>query len=114
MTKVFNVDSLYEKEPLEIILNGKNHVVHEMNVASFLETMKDAEKLKDSKDDTTAQIEVLIAGILRAIPTVTDAEIRALTFDKLNAVSQFIRGEVPDELREAVGLEPTEEQQAKN
>lgn len=72
-----------------------------MSVDDFLETMNTAELL-DKDSSPKAQVDAIIAMICRAIPTLKEAEVRGLPFDQLNAISAFIRGEIPDEIKDAV------------
>ncbi len=108
MSKVFNVDQLAE-ETREIVLKGVTHEVKAMSVDDFLATMAQAEKL-EKDNGPTAQIDAIVKTIARAIPSLTEADIRGLPFEQMNAISQFIRGDIPDELKDKV----TEKEEAKN
>lgn len=103
MAKIFNVDEL-AKEERSIVLKGKTHAVNEMSVDSYLKTMKIANDLDspEKKNSQEAQISAVVQTIALAIPTITAEELRALPFDQMNAIAQFVRGEVPDALKDAV------------
>lgn len=103
MAKVFNVDSL-AKETREIVLFGDTHKVVEMSVNSYLETMAIAAKLEKEENKTSqeAQIDAVIDTILLGVPTLDKKTLRELPFDQMNAIAQFVRGEVPDALKDAV------------
>lgn len=103
MAKIFNVDEL-AKEERSIVLKGKTHAVNEMSVDSYLKTMKIANDLDspEKKNSQEAQISAVVQTIALAIPTITAEELRALPFDQMNAIAQFVRGEVPDALKGAV------------
>ena len=98
MAKVFNVDAL-AKESREIVLKGITHEVREMSVDDFLAAMKTADDLEKATGPEE-QIEALVKTVHRAIPTLSVEVIREMPFDHLNAISQFIRGEIPDGLKE--------------
>lgn len=100
MAKILNVDGL-AKERKEIVLKGVTHEIREMSVDDFLVTMATADKLE--KDSTPkAQVDAIISMVSRAIPTLTEAETRSLPFEQINAIAAFIRGELPDEIKDAI------------
>jgi hypothetical protein len=103
MAKVFNVDAL-AKEERSIVLKGVTHEVVEMSVDSYLKTMAIALELDkdENKSSQEAQISAVLKTIVLGIPTVDEATLRALPFDQMNAIAQFVRGEVPDALKEVV------------
>lgn len=100
MAKILNVDGL-TKEKKEIVLKGVSHEIKEMSVDDFLATMDTASKL-DKDASPKAQIDAVVAMIVRAIPSLDEKDIRALPFEQLNAIASFIRGEIPDEIKDAV------------
>lgn len=103
MAKVFNVDEL-AKEERSIVLKGVSHNVIEMTVDSYLKTMAIAKELDKelNKDNQEVQINSVIQTIVLSIPTISAEALRALPFDQMNAIAQFVRGEVPDALKDAV------------
>lgn len=103
MAKVFNVDALAE-ETREIVLKGTTHAVLPMDVDGFLKTLEVADELEKDKSPE-AQVGAVVKMINRAIPTLSAEEIRKLPFHQMNAISAFIRGEVPDELKDAVSTD---------
>lgn len=112
MAKVFNVDAL-AKESREIVLKGVTHQVREMSVDDFLAAMKTADELENKDAGPETQINALVSTVHRAIPTLTVEECRVMPFEHLNAISQFIRGEIPDGLKE-VPVEEGKEADSKN
>jgi uncharacterized protein (DUF2267 family) len=100
MAKVFNVDQLAE-ETRQIVLKGKTHEIKPMSVDDFLATMAEADKL-DKDASPQAQIDAVVKTIARAIPTLSEDDVKALPFDQMNAIAQFIRGDIPEELKKAV------------
>lgn len=110
---VFNVDDL-TKESRAVIVNKRQHEIVEMTVDGYLTAIKTAQVLK-GKPTEEEQVNALVETVHAAIPTLPKEEIRAIPIVKLTAISNFIRGEVPDELKEAVNAEPVEEgAEAKN
>ena len=103
MAKVFNVDAL-AKEEREIVLNGVTHKVLEMSVDSYLKTMALAENLdkEENKSNQEVQIDAVLKSITLGIPTLDTETLKKLPFDQMNAIAQFVRGEVPDQLKEAI------------
>lgn len=107
MAKVFNVDALTKVES-EIVLNGKTHAVVDMSVEGFLATMKDAEALEKAGNDISAQINALVKTILRAIPTLDEQELRQQPLQALYGIASFVRGEIPEGLKEMVSEKAAE------
>lgn len=115
--KALNLDALESKVLQQVVVNGRTYDVVEMSVGDFIQTMKDAESLealhkaaKKSGDENSvanvvASLEILVRSISRAIPDLPEAEVRALPMAKLYALNDFIRGTVPEDLREQVGME---------
>lgn len=103
MAKVFNVDAL-AKEERSIVLKGVSHDIVEMSVDSYLKTMAIAKELdkEENKTSQEAQITAVLQTIILGIPTVDEATLRALPFDQMNAIAQFVRGEIPDALKDVV------------
>jgi hypothetical protein len=103
MAKVFNVDAL-AKEEREIVLFGTTHKVVEMSVDSYLKTMSIAEELEkeENKSNQEVQINAVLKAITLGIPTLDADTLRKLPFDQMNAIAQFVRGEVPDQLKDAI------------
>ena len=106
MAKVFNVDAL-AKEERSITLHGVNHPVVDMSVDAYLATMKIAAELDkvENKNSQEAQINAVVSTICLAVPSISADVLRALPFDQMNAISQFVRGDVPDALKDAVTTE---------
>lgn len=111
MAKIFNVDAL-AKEERAITLGGVNHPVIDMSVDAYLATMKLANELDkpENKDSQEAQINAVVNTICLAVPSISAEVLRSLPFDQMNAISQFVRGEVPDVLKDAVITQVTTEE----
>lgn len=115
--KTFNLDNIDNEVLLQVTVNKQTHNVVAMSTGDFIATMKDAAALEkihkeakanggaESVETIVASMEILVRSVSRAVPTLTDAEIKALPMKKLYALNDFIRGTVPEDLREQVGLE---------
>lgn len=97
--KVFNVDAL-AKETRHIVLDGQQHEVVPMNVESFLKTLEVADALEQDKS-TASQINGVVKMINAAIPTLSEDRIRKMPLEHMNAISEFVRGEIPEVLKPA-------------
>lgn len=125
MAKVFNVDELV-KDPKEVIIKGNTYQVREMSVADFVATMRAAEQLEKLENDVkegkdiskveilAAQMEVFVAEVLRAVPDAPEVDVRGLPMNHLTALSQFIRGEIPAELKAQVEADLLAEKQTES
>lgn len=115
--KALNLDALQTEVLQQVTVNQKTYDVVAMSVGDFIETMRDAASLealhkaaKKSGDENSVtnvveSLEILVRSINRAIPSLPEAEVRALPMAKLYALNDFIRGIVPEELRDQVGLD---------
>lgn len=103
MAKIFNVDEL-AKEERSIVLKGVTHQVVEMSVDSYLKTMAIAKALdqEENKSSQEAQVNAVLKTIVLGIPTLNEETLRVLPFEQMNAIAQFVRGEIPDALKDAV------------
>ncbi|WP_374335531.1 hypothetical protein [Methyloversatilis sp.] len=93
--KVLNLDSL-AKPRKAITINGVRHVVKDMTVEDFIEVARAAEKY-ESEDASISLLERFnesLNGVKRALPTITDEEIKKLNVDQLGAINKFIRDEL--------------------
>ena len=95
--KILNIDAL-AKATRSITLGGVTHEIKEMTVENFIETTKQAEALEKEGGATFSdQIEATISMIKRSIPTIEEAQLRALSIEQLVMVSKFLRGELDGE-----------------
>ena len=93
--KILNIDA-FAKITRQISFGGKTHAIEEPSVQQFIDNLKAAELLeKEGEQDNVAKnFEQAIATIRQAIPTLRDADVRALKLPAMTAVLQFIRGEM--------------------
>ena len=103
MAKIFNVDAL-AKEERSIVLFGVSHSVIDMTVNSYLATMAIAKELEkeENKSDQEVQVTAVLKTITLGIPTLDVETLKNLPFDQMNAIAQFVRGDVPEALKGAV------------
>lgn len=96
--KILNIDA-FAKVTRQISFNGKTHAIEEPSVQQFIDNLKAAEKLEKDGDQENIgkNFAQAIVAICQAIPTLPEAEVRALKLPAMTAVLQFIRGELdPD------------------
>ena len=90
MAKLLDLDAVAAESEFVIKLNGTEHKLKPATVETFVANMKELEKLGVSAS-VAEELEVTIGIILRAFPTVTEAEVRALTMQQIKAISDFAR-----------------------
>jgi hypothetical protein len=100
MTKLLNLDELPTRFEKTIVLNGKRHEMRPLSVGQFIEQQKTARRL-DGDADIGDAVEMIIETICGAFPTMTPEELRSITFDKLNAIFEFLRDQEPEVPAEA-------------
>lgn len=93
MTKVINLASL-SKEPAIVIVteDGKRHEMVAATVQSFIDNVKLVEDLGVNAS-VVQEMEAMIAVIVRAFPTITEAEVRAWPLENLQSISDLARGQ---------------------
>lgn len=110
MTKLLNLDDLpTELIERSIVLNGKKHDMQPLEVGAFVDMRRLGAELEKS-EDAGKGIDATILVIRSVFPTITEDELRKITFAKLNAIMDFLnkRGE------EIVAAATTDEDAAKN
>lgn len=102
--KVLNLDKLTTKEERKLVLGGVSHPVQAMTVSNFIETTKAAERIA-AEDSLAVQIEATVEMIIRSVPTVSEATLKALSLVDLQTIVAFVRGDDID------GVETEESQE---
>lgn len=87
-TKYLDLDAVSSDIEFTIKLDGKDHVLKEATVESFLSNVKSLEKLSLNASPAE-ELELTLKMILKSFPTITDAQLRALTFTKLQKIREF-------------------------
>jgi hypothetical protein len=90
--KVLNLDKLTKNEGRELVLFGKTYIVEGMTVANFIETTKAAEAM-NGEDSLVKQVEATIDMIARSVPGIERADLEKLSFEQLQAIVSFVRGD---------------------
>lgn len=91
MTKVINIDALREEAPFVLVIGDVKHEMQVTSVADFIENMKMIETLGVSPS-LVQEIEVGVKVILRAFPTLTDAEVRSWQLPTIQKLFEIARG----------------------
>lgn len=99
MAKVLNIDALAPQVQRTVTIGGETHNVLEMTVGNFIQTVSEAERLKDN-ENSVDQVNASIDQILRYVPTLSRDKLAALTFEQLATISAFIRGDADDKAEE--------------
>lgn len=102
MTKILNIDTLVESEQRELQLAGKTYQVLDMSVDDFIEASRVAEMIEKGDLSLAEQMDQSIKLITRSIPGVDPELLRKLSLPQLMAISQFVRGIDPEDIRRAV------------
>lgn len=106
MTKLLNLDELpAARIERTIVLNGKRHEMTPLSVGQFIQQQKMAESLKGNTDPAK-ELDALIEMIASVFPTMAAEDLKALSFDRLQAIFNFLQDqtpEVPPEAREKAG-----------
>lgn len=108
--KLLNIDEL-SKVTRTLTIGGVEHPVIDMSVENFIETQKEAEKLEKS-DSTVTHIEASVRMIVRAVPTLTEDQLKKLSLTQLGMILKFINGELDEEAKQQ-GEEKTPEKEGK-
>lgn len=90
--KVINLDTIQKSRPVELVVDGTKHKMKESTVEDFIENMKLIDAL-GVKPTPAQEIEVMIAFILRAFPTLKNNQVRKMTMQQLRMLSDLARGE---------------------
>ncbi|MBA8881729.1 hypothetical protein [Phyllobacterium myrsinacearum] len=89
MTKYLNLDELSAEREFFIKLSGKDHLVQEPTVQDFLDNLKELEALPINASPTE-ELNLTIKQLLRSVPTLTDPQLRKLTFSQVKAIHDFV------------------------
>jgi Mg2+/Co2+ transporter CorC len=76
--------------PTEVVvkLDGKEHKLQELTVQDFIENTKDQAKLGETST-VEEQMDVMIAMIHRAFPTISEDQLRKLGLTKMTSLLNF-------------------------
>lgn len=114
MAKLLNLDELATEERV-LVLKEVEYPMKEMTVDEFIKASREAEKADAEAKKVEAEaeksgeapqqamsdvIDKLIEVICESFPTLPDSELRGLSLPQLNAIIEFMRGDIDKELTE--------------
>jgi hypothetical protein len=102
VVQYLNIDELPTKVEKELTLKGVKHVMQPITVGQFLDQAQELKARQESSEPITGAevFEKSVKMIQTTFPTIPEDDLRALTFDKINAILAFINA-TADEINEA-------------
>ena len=98
MTKILNLDELEAPVDKILTLKGKDNFYHPFTVQEFIDQMKKAEtKDAESGVKTSETVEYMVEMIMRAFPTVDEADLRGLPLDRMKLITDFVNDVVAED-----------------
>lgn len=102
--KYLNLDDLATAPNRFLKLQGVEHAIIEQTVEGFIEATKLVKDLQvKSEDDIASQVELTVALIVLAVPTIDASALRLMPLSSLGKIAAFVRG--IDEEAEAIAAE---------
>ena len=102
--KYLNLDDLATAPNRFLKLQGVEHAIIEQTVEGFIEATKLVKDLQaKSEDDIASQVELTVALIVLAVPTIDASALRLMPLTSLGKIAAFVRG--IDEEAEAIAAE---------
>lgn len=108
MSKVLNLDELAQEERV-LTLKGTSYAMKEMSVQEFISATRDAEKeqAKATAEGATELelsevMEKLVDMISDSFPTCPKDELNSLKMHQINAILEFMKGDVEEQVGEDV------------
>jgi hypothetical protein len=99
--KILNLDDL-GATTRSVTLNGKDHAVKEMSVQDFILASQEAKRLeKLDENDFAANLDASVKHLMRVLPTITEAELRALSMRQIGVLVSFVNGALEEEAQKA-------------
>ena len=106
MAQVLNLDELAQEERV-LTLGGKNYTMKEMSVREFIHATREAEKAqKEAEKEGATELEMsevmekLVGMISDAFPDCPKEALSGLKIVQLNAILEFMKGDMDKELGE--------------
>lgn len=90
-TTFIDLDEVVAETEMTLKLNGKEHKMRQTDVETFVQNLKDLDKL-GLNATMVEEVETTVAIVQRAFPTITPAELRKLTLPQLKKISDAARG----------------------
>ena len=106
MAKVLNLDELAQEERV-LTIKGQDYPMKEMSVSEFIVATREAEKAqKEAEKEGATELELsevmerLVDMMSDSFPTCPKEELSALKMAHLNAILEFMKGDVEKEVGE--------------
>lgn len=105
-TKLFNLDALPTREERVLVFKGVSHAMVPMSVGDFIENTKLMQDLRGGSENNAVmglagEFQVIVDMVSRVFPTVDQSDLLTLTFEQLNALLAFARGQdLADQVKE--------------
>ena len=92
MTQILNLDEIPNENTQKIIYQGETHVFEPLTVGEFIQTVRQAEEMKDddgSENNLASRVTALKEAVGRSFPTLKD-KLDGMKFDQLLAIFNFM------------------------
>ena len=100
-TRILNLDAFVETKR-SVTLDGVDHFVKEMSVQYFVKAQKAAEEMKRPDITAADEFQKTVELIQFLIPTISLADLSALSIPKLTQLGKFVQGMLDEEIKAAV------------
>lgn len=107
MPKFLDLDAIASPVDFTIKFKGVEHKVLETTVDSFIETQRIIDAHPNA-GTIAGELELMIKLIKRVVPTISEEDLRGLTFTQLSAIRDFVftaNGEKAEAVQEGEGGE---------
>lgn len=94
MTKVLNLDQLETTIDKVVTIKGVDHRMTPLSVEDFINQMKEIDEATSSEMTALEMYELSLRVILRAFPTITEAQLRTLNTWQIDALYAFLKERV--------------------
>jgi hypothetical protein len=102
--KVLNVDSLAEPQKT-VVIKDVRHKVKEMTVEDFIAVVTAAERFENEKGTLLERFNESLNAIKRALPTISEEDLKSLTVLQVGAINLFLRDEFVEEAESMISEE---------
>lgn len=90
-TKFLDLDAIETEKPEIVVkLKGVEHKLATFTVTDFIESQKAIQRAGMS-GDFQEEFDLAVTMLMRSFPTMEEKDLRALTFDQLDAINKFAR-----------------------
>ena len=92
MAEMLNLDDLAQ-EVRVLKLKGKEHPMTEMTVETYINVVRLSEEIEDDMP-VSDQLDIMIKMIKMSFPTLSEKEMKGLSIDQLNAITDFAQANI--------------------